>query len=104
MSNNYLFHPKSNGTVSFRQQTIKMNDENAKKESHLGNFNKSVVLNQEESQREFGKDITNLTNYNQENINPNARKSIDAVTKENKIITVNLIVNFLELFSKESRG
>lgn len=74
MSNNYLFQPKSNGAVSFRQQSLKMNDENLAK---VSNGNKSIMGIQEESQREFGKDITNLTIHNQENVNPNARKSLD---------------------------
>ncbi len=79
MNNNYFFQPKASGSISFRQtQSLKTNDENSIKHG----MNKSLVMNVDENIREFGKDITNLTIVNNENVNPNSRKSIDIHSKK----------------------
>jgi hypothetical protein len=83
-----MFQPKANGSISFRQQSLKMNDENLGRNNYMANMNKSLIINADEIQREFGKDITNLTISNQENINPNLRKSLEVGSKENKLVTV----------------
>ena len=94
--NNNLFQPKINGNVSFRQQTIRLNDENGVAGKTMMNMNKSSIV-EETSQREFGKDLTNLTIYNvhhggqlgnQENLNPNLRKSQEMAGVNQKLISV----------------
>ena len=116
MNTQHLFQPKINGNVSFRQQTIKFNDENGVGgKSLLNNANKSAILI-DESQREFtGRDITNLTVQNQENINPsgvngmnslhgmnsiNARKPLEVGNKESKHLTVSFILTCSNSWSK----
>jgi hypothetical protein len=87
--NNFLVQSKINGSVSFRQQTIKMNDENITRINCNGNNNnKALTNNADENLREFGKDLTNLTYTNQENIPPNLRKFSDIGAKDNKLVTV----------------
>ena len=82
----HLFQPKLNGNVSFKQQTIKLYDENiigAKAQA-----NKSQI-SVDESHREFtGRDITNLTMQNQENINPNGRRSMEVGNQNHKNLSV----------------
>jgi hypothetical protein len=87
MNNNYLFQPKLKGSVSFRHQGVRLNDENGFVGKNLVNMNKSShCITEESANREFGKDITNLTIINQENIDPNSR---DEGRKESKNPTVN---------------
>jgi hypothetical protein len=87
MNNNFFFQPKINGNVSFRYNSLRSNNENLLQNK---NVNKSLVV--EEGLREFGKDLTNLTNLtalqNAENVNPNlaTRKLTDFINKENKVI------------------
>jgi hypothetical protein len=90
MNNNFFFQPKVNGNVSFRYNSLRANNENLLQNKNL---NKSIVT--DEGLREFGKDLTNLTNLtalqNAENVDPNlrARKLTEVINKENK---VNLII------------
>ena len=90
MNNNFFFQPKVNGNVSFRYNSLRANNENLVQNKNL---NKSIVT--DEGLREFGKDLTNLTNLtalqNAENVDPNlrARKLTEVINKENK---VNLII------------
>jgi hypothetical protein len=86
MNNNFFFQPKVNGNVSFRHNSLRSNNENILLNK---NVNKSLVA--DEGIREFGKDLTNLTNLtalqNAENVNPNmgTRKLTDLINKENKV-------------------
>jgi hypothetical protein len=68
-----MFH-KVHGNVSFRQPTMKFMDENNSKVSNKSFADENIPV----PQREFGKDITNFTN---ENMNPNSKKSFE--TKDN---------------------
>jgi hypothetical protein len=86
MNNNFFFQPKVNGNVRFRHNSLRSNNENSIINK---NVNKSLVV--DEGLREFGKDLTNLTNLtalpNDENVNPNVgtRKLTDIINKENKV-------------------
>jgi hypothetical protein len=68
--------------TTFRQSTNKLNNENNK-----SNLNKSVMI--EDSFREFtGKDIQNMQNLtiqNQENFDPNMRRSVDITQKNHQV-------------------
>ncbi len=87
----HLFQPKLNGNVSFKQQTIKLYDENIMGTKTLVNKSQTIV---DESHREFtGRDITNLTMQNQENINPNGRRSMEIVNQNHKNLSVQFINN-----------
>jgi hypothetical protein len=90
MNSQHLFQPRINGSVSFRQTTLKLNDENNVGLKQTGNTAKGSLIVAEDSHREFtGKDITNLTVQNSENINPNSRRSFEVgIIKDNKTITV----------------
>ncbi len=89
MNSQHLFQPRINGSVSFRQTTLKMNDENSLGAKPTQNTLKGSLVVQEDSHREFtGKDITNLTVQNSENVNPNSRRSFEIGVKDNKTITV----------------
>lgn len=89
MNNNFFFQPKVNGNVSFRHNSVRSNNENLLQNKNL---NKSILT--DEGIREFGKDLTNLTNLtalqNAENIDPNirARKLTEVINKENKVKVV----------------
>jgi hypothetical protein len=76
MNNTFFFQPKTNGNLSFRHNSLKENPLKS-------NQNKSLLIT--EDHREFGKDLTNLSNLtaNQENINPNGNVK--------KVKSVNLI-------------
>lgn len=86
MNNNFFFQPKVNGNVSFRHNSFRTNNENLNLNK---NVNKSLVV--DDGIREFGKDLTNLTNLtaiqNAENVNPNlpTRKLSELINKENKV-------------------
>jgi hypothetical protein len=94
MNNNFFFQPKVNGNVRFRYNSLRSNNENLPQNK---NVNKSVVV--DEGMREFGKDLTNLTNLTalpiDENVNPNigTRKLTEMINKENKVIISNLSFN-----------
>ncbi len=90
MNSQHLFQPRINGSISFRQTTLKMNDENTAGQKTTGNSTKGSLIMTDDSHREFtGRDITNLTAQNSENINPNSRRSFEVgVIKENKTLTV----------------
>jgi hypothetical protein len=92
MNSQNLFQPRINGSVSFRQTTLKLNDENNIGVKQTVNTAKGSLVVVEDSHREFtGKDITNLTAQNSENINPNSRRSFEVgVMKDNKTITVSI--------------
>lgn len=72
--NNNVFQQRTIGNVLFRQQSVKLNDENKI------SYSKGTISTNDDNltTREFGKDIThNLTNQNfqnQENLNPNSNK------------------------------
>ncbi len=86
----HLFQRQLNGNVSFKQQTIKLYDENIM--GAKAQINKSQIT-VDESHREFtGRDITNLTMQNQENINPNGRRSME-VNQNHKNLSVKFINN-----------
>lgn len=75
MNNHFLLRER--GNIRFRANTVG-NEENQNK---LSNKN----LNEDcSTQREFGKDITNINFNDQENVNPNNRKSVDNKEKGNK--------------------
>lgn len=76
MNSTFFYNPRSTGNISFKQTTLKlMNDENIANNTRNMSINKStIVITDEKTQREFGKDLTNLSN--QENINPNQRTKL----------------------------
>jgi hypothetical protein len=101
MNRDYLFQPKINGNVSFRQQTIKLQDENGNNNrSSFNNGNnginvaKSSILSDNDQGREFGKDLTNLNNN--ENVNPNMglRKSMEGINRDSKNLSVSILTFF----------